>query len=905
MKDAQGNVIGALSAAQDITERMMAEQALREKEQLLSTFIEHSPIYTFIKKVTPNESRVMVVSENYRDMIGIPASEMVGKTMQEMFPAELAAKMTDDDWNVVSSGKMRELDEELNNRNYSTTKFPIDIGEDRLLAGYTIDVTERKQAEKQIRESEERFRSLYENSTLGLYRTTPQGKILLANPTLIKLLGYKSFEEISGRNLEEQGFEPAYDRARFVKTMETDGAIKGWESAWKRSDGTIIYVRESAVAVRDEHGTALYYDGTVEDISEASKAQEQARKSDMRFRLIAEDAGEWIWEVDANGLYTYSSPAVQEILGYAPDELVGKKHFYDLYAPDVRERLKQSAFAGFAKKLITKKLINHNLHKNGKTVALETNGSPIVDEKGDMVGYRGADTDITERQQNEEALIRDEAKFRSTFDQSPVGSVIVGLDKRFIRCNPSFCNFVGYAEIELIGKTIADITYPEDVELGMKEMKQLVQGEITFCTLQKRYLHKDGSFVWGEISISLVREATGKPLYFIPIIQDITERKRAEAENRRLREKAEISSRLAAVGEMAAGIAHEINNPLTGVVGYSELLMEKEGLPEDVKEGLTIINDGSKRVKDIIRRMLTFARQVKPMRTNSSINELIEATVSLRTYVLRTANIEVIKHLEHDLPWITVDPGQMQQVFLNLLVNAEYAMKKAHGKGTLIITTEKTGDHIRISFKDDGTGMDKVTKEKLFNPFFTTKDVGEGTGLGLGLSRSIILEHGGTIEVESEVGQGANFIITLPITSTPEETTARDSSSAPVLTVKVKSARILVIDDEMPIQKLVSAILTRSGHVVDVTGDHKEALSNLERTSYDIVLMDIRMPGMSGMELYELVIKSHPELKNKFIFITGDTSDVTTSVFLEQNNLSYISKPFDTDTLRNKVNSLL
>jgi nitrogen-specific signal transduction histidine kinase len=188
-----------------------------------------------------------------------------------------------------------------------------------------------------------------------------------------------------------------------------------------------------------------------------------------------------------------------------------------------------------------------------------------------------------------------------------------------------------------------------------------------------------------NLHVYTITDDRDRPLNKVVLLIDTTERKRAEEESRRLREKAEISSRLAAIGEMAAGIAHEINNPLTGVLGFSQLLAERKGLPADIKEELRIIVDGSNRVKDIVKRMLTFARQTEPMRASTSINDLIVATLDLRRYVLMTANIEVIKHLDPDLPLVLVDPGEMQQVFLNLIVNAEYAMKKAHGRGVLTI----------------------------------------------------------------------------------------------------------------------------------------------------------------------------------------------------------------------------
>jgi CheY-like chemotaxis protein len=212
-------------------------------------------------------------------------------------------------------------------------------------------------------------------------------------------------------------------------------------------------------------------------------------------------------------------------------------------------------------------------------------------------------------------------------------------------------------------------------------------------------------------------------------------------------------------------------------------------------------------------------------------------------------------------------------------------------------------NHIRISFKDDGIGMSQETLKKLFHPFFTTKEVNEGTGLGLSLSRTIILEHGGTMEVESEMGKGSIFIITLPITLPAE---AELNAVIPAASAdRVKPARILVVDDEEGIRKLVAAILSKNFHSVDTTGDAGEALANLDSAIYDLVLLDIRMPGMSGMELYAKILEKHPEMQGKLLFITGDTSDENARLFLESNGLPYITKPFDRATLLGKVNGLL
>jgi PAS domain S-box-containing protein len=484
----------------------------------------------------------------------------------------------------------------------------------------------------------------------------------------------------------------------------------------------------------------------------------------------------------------------------------------------------------------------------------------------------------------------------TVFQRMSDGVVVLNMQNRIVDLNPAAEHLAGCTGSEALGLPAEQIwpNWPTQAVFS-EPAPTAIDGLALACAGEQRTY---------SLRIYSISDDKNRPLNKVVVLIDTTERMRVEEESRRLREKAEISSRLAAIGEMAAGIAHEINNPLTGVLGFSQLLANRQDVPAGIKKELRIIVEGSDRVKDIVKRLLTFARQTEPMRAGTSMNELIAATLDLRRYVLSTANIEVITHLDPDLPRVSADPGQMQQVFLNLIVNAEYAMKKAHGRGTLTIATERKDDHIRISFTDDGMGMTDQVKAKLFNPFFTTKEVGEGTGLGLGLSRSIVLDHGGTMDVESQLDQGATFTITLPITYPAEEETTESRAVTAAAPKHVKSARVLVVDDEEAIRFLVSTILSQNECAADATGDAGEALTMIERTSYDVVLMDLRMPGVSGMELYARVIDRHPELTGKVIFMTGDSSDVTTRSFLEQNNLAFLTKPFDVETLLKRVSEL-
>ncbi len=389
----------------------------------------------------------------------------------------------------------------------------------------------------------------------------------------------------------------------------------------------------------------------------------------------------------------------------------------------------------------------------------------------------------------------------------------------------------------------------------------------------------------------------------IEVIRDITEQKQAELEKREIEQKAQLTSRLASVGEMASGIAHEINNPLVGVIGFAELLVEKKDLPEEIKEQLKIINNGAQRVASIVKRLLAFARQHKPKRVYTNINEIIETTLELRTYSLKTNNIKVTTQFQSDLPWTVADPGQIQQVFLNIIINAETEMNLAHSKGNLLIRTETMDDIIQISFKDNGPGITRENLDKIFNPFFTTREVGEGTGLGLSMCHGIISEHNGHLYAKSSPGRGATFIVELPIIREDKQI----ESAAPAMDEleRIVNARILIIDDELIVRQFLSKLLSDEGHEVESADNADTALERLKNKDFDLVLADIKMPGTSGSEFFKHIQNMDRSLAKKVVFITGDTMAADTKAFLTKTNAPYITKPFETKNLKNKVNRLL
>ena len=353
------------------------------------------------------------------------------------------------------------------------------------------------------------------------------------------------------------------------------------------------------------------------------------------------------------------------------------------------------------------------------------------------------------------------------------------------------------------------------------------------------------------------------------------------------------SEKLSGIGEFVAGVAHELNNPLTSVMGFSELLSRADSNPQN-KRHLDMIHKSAQRCHKIVQSLLSFARRRAPERKLANINELIEGAVEFLNYQLRTSNVEVTTQLDPKLPTAMVDPHQIQQVFLNIINNARQAIEGHQPKGSIRITTETCGHNIRIVFKDDGPGIPEQNLSKVFDPFFTTKDVGKGTGLGLSLCYGIVKEHGGSISVRSKPGDGASFVIELPWaveTSTADAAPAL-TAAAPANEKEGFGKKVLVIDDEEPILQMVSETLCEHGYEVDVARDGEDALRHLDKTAYDLTLCDWKMPGLNGQQIYERVQASNPRLSDRMIFFTGDIINEKAQKFLRERKKVCLSKPF-------------
>ncbi len=363
------------------------------------------------------------------------------------------------------------------------------------------------------------------------------------------------------------------------------------------------------------------------------------------------------------------------------------------------------------------------------------------------------------------------------------------------------------------------------------------------------------------------------------------------------REQLVKAEKLTALGELVAGVAHEINNPLAGIVGYTQLLMRRK-FPPPVQTKLETIAAEVDRMAKIVRNLLAFARKHAPEKRLLNLNTVIKKTLELKAYHLKTSQIKVVKELDPHLPEILLDFHQMQQVLINLIGNAEQAMAEAHRGHTIRLTTAVVEGRIQLRVSDDGPGIPVAIRERVLEPFFTTKKQGKGTGLGLSLCNGIVQEHGGRIRVESPPGEGATFIIDLPIQQKAAEIVPeRQATPAP----PTAPLNVLVIDDETSVQDFLAELLTLGGHQVDTASDVPEAISKIEAGEHDLIITDLKMPKGTGRDVYAAVLERRPHLARRIVFTTGHVTSDETLDFLRATGNELVLKPCNIDEIENAI----
>jgi PAS domain S-box-containing protein len=905
----KGEIIGFRGVSRDVTKRLQMEEALRHSEERYRTIMDEMDEGYYETNPAGNYT---FFNDAICKKLGYTREELMGKNFRIHTAPEDVKKITDAYAEIYRTGKPLKWFSPAQIRKDGTQIFAEDSvsmlqnekGEIIGFRGISRDVTERVQMEEALKQSEEKYRTVLEDMEESYYELDSAGNFTFFNDAMCRQLGY-SREELMGMNYK--AYTPPDDVKEVFKIYNgiyrRGEPVKSFPMKRIRKDGTIIFAESSAFPIRNERGEIVGFRGVIRDVTERMRMEEALKQSEEKYRSVLEGMEESYYEVDLAGNYTFFNNALCRQLGYSREEL--RDMNYRVYTPpDDIKRVFQVYNQVYRTGKPIKLFDMAQIRKDRTRLVAQTSVFPLRNERREIVGFRGVGRDITERVRMEEALRQSEEKYQTVMENIEEAYFEVDLAGNFTFFNDALCHQLGYSREELIGMNYRVYTPPERQKTAFATYNRIYRtGEPAeiFDALQIR---KDGKPISVESSAAPIRNERGEIVGFRGVTRDVTERKLAEEEKRQLEQKAQLASRLASVGELASGVAHEINNPLTGVIGYAHLLLARKDIPKDMIRDVEIINEGAQRVAGIVKKLLAFARQTRPEQRYVNINELIHNTLDLQAYALAANNIKVSLQLARDLPMTIADPGQLQQVFLNLIMNAETAMKLARDKGKLSIKTEHPDNTIRIYFKDTGHGIAKENLESIFDPFFTTREVGQGTGLGLSVCHGIVTEHKGRIWVESEPGKGATFIVELPTVTEDKQLEMPE----PVIIEepkKVHKAKILVVDDEPVIRQLISQVLGDEGHEVETADNAADALKMVKSKRYRLILLDIKMPGMSGVELYKKFEKIAPSITRRVVFITGDVMGKRTMSFLDKTKAPCMMKPFDAKQLKTDVKRIL
>lgn len=564
------------------------------------------------------------------------------------------------------------------------------------------------------------------------------------------------------------------------------------------------------------------------------------------------------------------------LLGWKVSEVAGQA-IADAVSPGERAHvaaMEDKVLAGEPQRYETR-IVNHATGEE-RDVAVSSGPFRV---KGDLIGTVATLRDITEPKRAADTLARSEARYRHLVESASDAIVTLDANGRFTTVNHAAENISGYKRDELVGQWFAPMLPDDDLPKALGHFQQALAGETGL--FESQFYRKDGEVR----TISITYSTPQKDEEVLCLIRDVTDQKM-------LQEQLIQSEKMSAIGQLVSGVAHELNNPLAGISAFAQLLLAEKRFPPDQRTAAETIYSEARRASRIVQNLLTFARQHKAEKVPTTINQVLDDTLELRGYELRVRGIDVRREYDESLPDTMADAHQLQQVFLNLITNAEQAMEQRDGHHhRLSVRTRRAGEAIRIEVEDTGAGIPPNLIERIFNPFFTTKPTGSGTGLGLSISLGIVREHEGRIWAETPPQGGARFVVEVPITE--PRTSGEHTATVAVQPVGSDQLRVLVVDDEASVRVSLQRYLAGKGHQVETTASGEDALVRLKSSKYDAVIVDMRMPDLSGEQLFERLRSNDPAHAERVIFTTGDLVNEQMRRFLDGTGRPCVPKPFE------------
>lgn len=718
-----------LSIVRDITRRQRAEEALRESEKRYRTLVDNAPVGVYRTNL---KGDILYVNDAYVKMLGFDsAEEIIAAGAVPRYQNRNDRKKLMEELN--KNGKVNSFEVNILTKTGETRQFILSaVLEGETLSGMAIDITEHKQAE-------ELFRTMFDRLPIGIY-ITQDGKIQMANPQLAKLIG-RSQDGVFGRRLRPAILAEDKDSVREnVMKMLKGKRSAPYEYRLVARDGSVRWVMETLTSIEYQGRSAIM--GSSMDITEHKQAEQALQENEKLYHSLFNNMlngfayCRMLFEKDKPPDFVYLS------VNDAFEVLTGLKNVVGKKVSDVIPGIQESDPGLFE---IYGRVALSGIPERFETYvhALEMWFSISVYSPAKEYFVAVFDV-ITERKRAEKAIEAQKEMTDRILASTPNAILVVDRDLKIVLANRAFYRTFKVSGAE--GKLLSDVIHIQGLD---EAISRTLAEKSPQLNLEFRYEVAMGEMI---LLAQITPMAADEVLL---ILRDIT------AERAR-QEQLKHVDRLASIGEMAAGVAHELNNPLTGVVGYSELLLGRE-VPQDVQTDIEVIHRNAQRAITIVRSLLAFSRRQELNKQRLSINDTIRQVLEMRGYQLKVSNIEVVTQLATGLPDVLADAQQLEQVFLNIILNAEQAMLEVHNRGTLTIRTGVRGGMVRVVLSDDGPGIPAENLWRVFNPFFTTKEPGKGTGLGLSICHGIVAEHGGRIYAESKVGEGATFFVELPV----------------------------------------------------------------------------------------------------------------------------------------------
>ncbi len=925
----------------DITERKTVETELRESEEQFRDLAEESPNMIFINQ----KGKVVYANKTCEKYTGYRVDEFY----EEKF--NFTSLIDEDDVGLVLENfKKHQAGENVPPYEYKlkcrdgrrlhviiTTKL-ITYQKESAILGIVTDTTELKRAEEQIR----LIQFGIDKSLVGIFQVNDEGSISYVNDHACKSLGYTRDELLK---MKIWDIDPNLDEAKWkVHRKKTRAQVNTTiESVHRKKDGTVFPVEITINFIQFRNKKVSF--SFARDITERKQSEKALRESEERLKLAVEGtkAGLWDWNIQT-GETTYDERWA-EIVGYTLHELapVSIETWRNLCHPDDVNKSDELLEKHFKGDLEFYELEARMKHKNGHWVWVLDRGKVSQrDRDGKPVRMTGTHIDITQRKKTEEEFRLSEERFRRIFEEGQFGITIAGPDYKFINTNPAFCRMIGYTADELKTKSFADITHPERVNADRDKVIALSKGEIQHIKTEKRYIRKNGDILWGSLISTAVRDDDGQILYYLAMVQDITDRKKAEeslqqqnkeyqalseeymAQNEELidsleriqkinrelikaKEKAEESDRLKTA--FLANMSHEIRTPMNGIIGFTDLLKEPRLSGEEQRAYIDIIQQSGFRMLNIINDLVDIARieagQVEIKIEDTCINHLLDDIYAF--FLPETEKKELSftckKGLSDDDSYVKTDATKLNQILSNLIKNAV----KFTRKGGIYLGYVIQHNQIEFYVKDTGIGITAALKDKIFERFrrgdISDTTEFEGAGLGLSITRAFVELLGGKIWLESFPNKGTTFFFSLPYDKTGSVTKQNKEDKSEK--TKLQSAHtILVVEDDETSFLYLKEILCRNGMEVMRAINGEESIHLIKQNpKIKLVLMDIKMPVLDGLEATRKIKQLRPELP--VIAETAYASEEDRKRSLDAGCDDFISKPISKESLMERIRKLI